>query len=88
MSLPTTSMPANASDFAESPSVKIIVHSFDLFVPAKLASSSFGIPKSLLFFLAPTYLFNLASSFAAATYITNSTSPESSTSFKNLSDSS
>lgn len=41
-SLPTTSSPATASAFAESPSVKISVHSREREEPAKAASSSFG----------------------------------------------
>ena len=40
--LPTTERPAIAIDLAESPSVKIRVHSLDFFVPAQLASDNFS----------------------------------------------
>mmetsp|Transcript_43036 Transcript_43036/g.77214 ORF Transcript_43036/g.77214 Transcript_43036/m.77214 type:complete len:204 (-) Transcript_43036:1565-2176(-) len=44
-SRPTTPRPATAKAFAESPSVRISVHSPPFLVPASLASSSLGIPK-------------------------------------------
>ena len=43
--LPTTESPEMARDFAESPSHRINVHSFDLDVPAYVASSSFGMAR-------------------------------------------
>jgi len=89
LSLPTISKPARASDLAESPSVKIIVQDSAYLVPASFASSSFGIPRSLLFFLpGPSYLAIIASSLALATFKIRSTTPESRIPFKNLSDSS
>jgi len=57
-------MPAKAKDLAESPSVKMIVHSWEFFVPAKFASSSFGMPNNFDFFLPFTYLPIFASSLA------------------------
>mmetsp|Transcript_14026 Transcript_14026/g.33367 ORF Transcript_14026/g.33367 Transcript_14026/m.33367 type:complete len:220 (-) Transcript_14026:1130-1789(-) len=45
-SRPTTDSPATASALAESPSVRISVQLWPSLVPARLASSSFGTPKS------------------------------------------
>ena len=74
-----------AKDFAESPSVKIRVQSFDFADPAKLASSNLGIPVSFLFF------FPLV--FSIACFCLNlakdkifSTTPDFSTCLMNLSD--
>ena len=47
-SRPTTARPAMADAAAESPSVRIRVHSCDLAVPAQSASSSLGRPRSVL----------------------------------------
>ena len=86
LSLPITSMPANANDLAESPSVRIIVQRLPCFVPARLASSSLGMPNNFCFFLpGPNDFTSYAYSFAWATAMTNSTTPEASISFKNLS---
>jgi hypothetical protein len=49
--LPTTSIPAIAKDLAESPSVRIKVQCSENFVPASIASSSFGM--LILSFLEP-----------------------------------
>jgi hypothetical protein len=85
-SLPTTSIPAKAKDFAESPSVKIIVHYSACLVPAKFASSSLGTPRSFAFFFpGPRVLANFASSLALATVTMLSITPDPITSFKNLS---
>ena len=87
LSLPTISIPANASDLAESPSVRIIVQSQACLPPASLASSSLGIPMSLLFFLPQfRFLANLASSFALATETILSTIPDSKMSLRNFSE--
>ena len=86
LSLPMTSIPASASDLAESPSVKMIVHSCELRVPAKFASSNFGIPSNFDFFWpGPKALAIFASSLACATFRTRSTTPLFSISFKNFS---
>lgn len=45
LSLPIAARPDMAMVFAESPSVNMSVQSRDLFVPASLASSNFGMPK-------------------------------------------
>ena len=60
LSLPTTLRPAIAKDLAESPSVRIRVHSLECFVPASLASSSFGIPLSFECLELWHFLFNCA----------------------------
>ena len=68
-SLPTIYKPLIARAFAESPSVRIRVHSQPRDVPAKFASSSFGIPRSRCFFFPPvpsarfSWAFCLASTF-------------------------
>lgn len=86
LSLPTTSIPANANDLAESPSVKIIVHYSAFLVPAKFASSSLGIPNNFdFFFPGPKVLANFASSLALATLTILSITPDVRISFKNLS---
>ena len=66
LSLPTISIPAMARDLAESPSVKIKVQYSEFFVPASLASSSFGIPSNLDFFWPVKVFAILACSFALA----------------------
>ena len=43
-------------DFAESPSHKIKIHSLDLTVPAKLASTSLGILRIVLHFVPSVFL--------------------------------
>ena len=48
LSRPTTLSPATASDLAESPSVRMSVHSCAFRVPALLASDSLGRPESLV----------------------------------------
>jgi hypothetical protein len=51
LSLPITSIPSIAKDLAESPSVNIRVQEVAFRVPASFASSSFGIPNNLDFFI-------------------------------------
>mmetsp|Transcript_79803 Transcript_79803/g.258133 ORF Transcript_79803/g.258133 Transcript_79803/m.258133 type:complete len:227 (+) Transcript_79803:2201-2881(+) len=51
LSRPTMLRPATASDLAESPSVKISVHSCEFAPPASFASSSFGMPDTRIWFL-------------------------------------
>ena len=74
-SLPTIYSPLIARALAESPSVNISVHSQPLEVPARFASSSFGMPSKRIFFLPPvprallSYAFCLASTLS----ITDST---------------
>mmetsp|Transcript_2795 Transcript_2795/g.7233 ORF Transcript_2795/g.7233 Transcript_2795/m.7233 type:complete len:254 (-) Transcript_2795:932-1693(-) len=90
LSLPTTLRPATASALAESPSVRISVHSREFLPPASLASSSFGTPVSRatlpVFTLRrfPRSTFDLAS----AAIRMRSTTPQDTTSFRNFSDSS
>jgi len=79
-------MPARAKDLAESPSVRMMVHCSAFRVPARLASSSFGMPRSLDFFLpGPRVLASLASSLAFATVTMDSTMPLARTSLRNFS---
>ena len=79
-------MPAKAKDLAESPSVKIIVHYSAFLVPAKFASSNFGIPSNLDFFLpGPRVFASFASSLALATETILSMMPDERTSFRNFS---
>ena len=59
-SRPTTARPAIALAAAESPSVKISVHSGDLAVPAHSASSSLGSPRSVLRLEPSVFLASLA----------------------------
>ena len=49
--------PETANVFAESPSVNNNLHLYDSFLPALLASSNFGIPFNIPFFL-PSVFFN------------------------------
>mmetsp|Transcript_3117 Transcript_3117/g.7422 ORF Transcript_3117/g.7422 Transcript_3117/m.7422 type:complete len:262 (-) Transcript_3117:821-1606(-) len=76
-SLPTTDNPATARDFAESPSVRIRVHSAECLPPASLASSSLGTPITrvtlavLLFSFLPMSICSLA----LAQFSTKSTMP-------------
>lgn len=88
LSLPITSIPARAKLFAESPSVKIIVQSFESLVPAEFASSSFGIINLEVFFPGPIVLASFAYSLASATFRIVSTTPLSKMPFRNLSESS
>mmetsp|Transcript_1785 Transcript_1785/g.3892 ORF Transcript_1785/g.3892 Transcript_1785/m.3892 type:complete len:207 (+) Transcript_1785:26-646(+) len=46
LSRPTTESPATAKALAESPSVKMSVHSLEFLPPAQLASSSLGMPST------------------------------------------
>lgn len=87
-SRPTISIPAIASDFAESPSVKMRVQCSAFFVPASLASSSFSIPRSLYCFFAvscfESCLFNLdwacsSTSYTISVFLTRSSMNLSST---------
>jgi len=57
-SRPTTPSPAVARVLAESPSVRIRVQCIEFFVPASLASSNFGIPRSLERFAAEHFWFS------------------------------
>ena len=61
LSLPTSDNPAIAIDLAESPSVRISVHSCAFFVPAQLASSNLG--TMILFFFLPSVFFRSLLSF-------------------------
>mmetsp|Transcript_51855 Transcript_51855/g.112427 ORF Transcript_51855/g.112427 Transcript_51855/m.112427 type:complete len:259 (+) Transcript_51855:682-1458(+) len=81
--------PATARAFAESPSVRISVQSCEFLLPASLASSSLGMPRILVTFLAPrscrprsTFCF----AFAQSRII--STTPLFITCFRNFSESS
>jgi len=76
-----------ANAFAESPSVRIKVQLSASFVPARFASSSFGIPNNRCFFFppVPSYLFNCASYRASTFAITLSTIAELQTFLKNAS---
>lgn len=60
LSLPIIPRPATAKVLAESPSVNIKVQSLELRVPASFASSSFGIPFSLLCFPAEHFFVNFS----------------------------
>ena len=66
LSLPTTSIPDIANDFAESPSVIIRMQFSAFLVPASLASSNLGIPKSRHYFFDVKVLAILAYSLAFA----------------------
>ena len=55
-SRPTTLSPLTASALALSPSVKIRVQCWEFLPPASFASSSFGIPVSLVFLLPSCFL--------------------------------
>ena len=74
-SLPTICRPLIARALAESPSVRISVHSQPFEVPARLASSSFGMPSRRCFFLPPVprALFSYAFCLASTLSITDST---------------
>jgi hypothetical protein len=86
LSLPTTWIPLIASDLAESPSVKIKVQYSDSLVPASLASSSFGIPRSFSFFFpVPRFLLIDAASLAYINDTMLSMIPLLATYLKNLS---
>ena len=87
LSLPTNSIPASAKLLAESPSVRIMVQASANRVPASLASSSFGTPKSFAFLpdYLPKFLAILASSFALAILRIASTTPESRIPLRNFS---
>mmetsp|Transcript_62238 Transcript_62238/g.185401 ORF Transcript_62238/g.185401 Transcript_62238/m.185401 type:complete len:213 (-) Transcript_62238:989-1627(-) len=80
-SRPMTLRPATARDFALSPSVRISVHSAPSRPPARLASSSFGMPRRrFAFFPVPdlsTFIVlpRSISSFALAHWSTMSTMP-------------
>mmetsp|Transcript_129512 Transcript_129512/g.415175 ORF Transcript_129512/g.415175 Transcript_129512/m.415175 type:complete len:247 (-) Transcript_129512:797-1537(-) len=65
-SRPMTPKPATASDLAESPSVKISVHSLDCLPPARFASSSFGIPRTRVTLAFPALSCLLMSTFSLA----------------------
>ena len=52
-----------AKVIAERPSVKISVQLSDLFVPAQMASSNFGIPYNLFFLLPSVFLVSSLLSF-------------------------
>lgn len=66
LSRPTTSNPAIAKLFAESPSVIIKVHYSADLVPARLASSSFSIPSKRHYFFPVNYFASLLSNFDLA----------------------
>mmetsp|Transcript_9905 Transcript_9905/g.27631 ORF Transcript_9905/g.27631 Transcript_9905/m.27631 type:complete len:218 (+) Transcript_9905:2931-3584(+) len=65
LSRPTTLRPATARDLAESPSVKINVQSCEFLPPASLASSNFGMPRTLVTFFA-TFSWRPKSTFCFA----------------------
>ena len=73
-SRPTTLRPVMALVAAESPSVRIKVHSTDLFVPAQRASSNFGRPRSVRF-LAPSVFLASRASFASRMACASSRTP-------------
>ena len=58
-SRPTTERPDTASAFAESPSVRMRVQCSELRPPASLASSSLGMPVSLVAFLPSDFFISL-----------------------------
>mmetsp|Transcript_13089 Transcript_13089/g.34634 ORF Transcript_13089/g.34634 Transcript_13089/m.34634 type:complete len:219 (+) Transcript_13089:2074-2730(+) len=90
LSLPTTLRPATAKALAESPSVRISVHSLEFLPPASFASSSFGTPVSRVTF--PVFTFRafprLTCDLAIAAIRMRSTMPQEATSARNFSDSS
>ena len=75
LSLVKVSIPASAKDLAESPSVRIKMHSSDFPVPAQLASSSLSIPITHCFF-PPAILLSFALSLASAILTIVSMIPE------------
>ena len=68
-----TEIPAIASAFAESPSVRINVHFSAFLVPAQLASSSFGIPNNLVLLcpLRCCYIYAFSFAFAIVTMLSS-----------------
>mmetsp|Transcript_14025 Transcript_14025/g.33358 ORF Transcript_14025/g.33358 Transcript_14025/m.33358 type:complete len:208 (+) Transcript_14025:2258-2881(+) len=90
LSRPMTLSPATARAFAESPSVRISVHSLDSLPPASLASSSFGTPvrRATRLVLALSFFPRSTFDFAIAAMRMRSTTPHVATSERNFSDSS
>ena len=86
LSLPTISIPAIASALAESPSVRINVQSSHFFVPASLASSSFGTPSSLFLLVPLSVLAIFACNLAWAWRTMESTIPDWRIYLRNLSE--
>mmetsp|Transcript_25410 Transcript_25410/g.75653 ORF Transcript_25410/g.75653 Transcript_25410/m.75653 type:complete len:231 (+) Transcript_25410:2492-3184(+) len=66
LSRPTTLRPATARDLAESPSVRMRVHSCEFLPPASLASSSFGTPSTRCWFFVPPFSWRPRSTFCLA----------------------
>mmetsp|Transcript_25408 Transcript_25408/g.75641 ORF Transcript_25408/g.75641 Transcript_25408/m.75641 type:complete len:280 (+) Transcript_25408:2459-3298(+) len=90
LSRPTTLRPATARALAESPSVRISVHSLESLPPASFASSSFGTPVSRVTFPVFTLRRFPRSTFdlARAAMRMRSTMPQEATSARNFSESS
>mmetsp|Transcript_98086 Transcript_98086/g.245798 ORF Transcript_98086/g.245798 Transcript_98086/m.245798 type:complete len:237 (+) Transcript_98086:1997-2707(+) len=90
LSRPMTLSPATARALAESPSVRMSVHSAEFLPPASLASSNFGTPVNLdtLPVLAFNFLPKSSLDFARAAIKIRSMTPQLATSSRNLSDNS
>jgi len=73
-SRPTSFKPEMADVAAESPSVKMRVHSFDLEVPANNASSNLVIPRMVERFL-PSVFFTSRNDFASKMCLASSNRP-------------
>mmetsp|Transcript_17264 Transcript_17264/g.49335 ORF Transcript_17264/g.49335 Transcript_17264/m.49335 type:complete len:265 (+) Transcript_17264:2086-2880(+) len=90
LSRPTTLRPATARALAESPSVRMSVHSAELLPPASLASSNFGTPVSRA--TRPVFAFRRLPrstlDLASAAMRIRSTTPQLATSSRNFSESS